>query len=269
MGCVYLVMRNLLLTTILVIIYVVLHGSASYTNSFERQLKSYEVRIQILTDLIAKECPSYIKLRRHLTKDHPVLLEIQMQTADRLEKELDECRQASKTTKRITTKGTTIKMVTTSTTRATTSTIKTTTPSTSTDDCYRAVNYTQSWRRDYKGSDITPGGPHSQMGYACDLHVTSSQWFRFSGSAGTHMLEFCPMEFSCGAYVPYWTDEKMPQIVGTEATVKVFAVYDRNCKYWVREVKVKRCSWNTPNDLIYKQMSNFAHDCTHAFCGSF
>ena len=41
---------------------------------------------------------------------------------------------------------------------------------------------------DYNGSEIKPGGLHSSGGHACDLNINSTQWFRFSGDAGTHVL---------------------------------------------------------------------------------
>ena len=91
-------------------------------------------------------------------------------------------------------------------------------------------------------------------------------WFRFSGAAGTHMLDSCPKRNSCGTFYPYWTDERMPSQIGVEATVKVYGVNDGNCKKYSLSVEVMRCSWNTPHDLIYKH-TNYQYICGSAFCG--
>ena len=134
-------------------------------------------------------------------------------------------------------------------------------------ECQQAVNYTQSWRRDKKGSDIRPGGPYSHIRYACDHHPQSTQWFRFSGAAGTHMLDSCPKWKSCGTEYPFWTDERMPRAVGVEVTVKVYGVYRDNCRRYSEMLKVMRCSRKRPNDLIYKQTRNYrASVCSEAYC---
>ena len=132
------------------------------------------------------------------------------------------------------------------------------------DTCQNAYNYTEPWRRDHNGSGLKPGGPHSERGYACDLYE-SPQWFRFSGEAGTHMLDTCPKSLSCGTMSPLWTDSGMPEEVGTVVMAKVFGVVENNCKgfYWI--MKIIRCSWDTPNDLIYFVKSY--KGCNTAFCG--
>ena len=133
-------------------------------------------------------------------------------------------------------------------------------------ECQQAVNYTQSWRRDHLGSFLRPGGPNSKDSFACDFGASSSQWFRFSGAAGTHMLDSCPEFLSCGTAYPFWTDERMPTQIGVEAIVKVYGV-DAGCKGLIRSVKVMRCSWNSPHNLIYKQTTNLNSTCQYAFCG--
>ena len=145
---------------------------------------------------------------------------------------------------------------------------KTTTVSTQPVECQLAVNYTQSWRRDHKGSDIRPGGLHSNGGYACDLNINSTQWFRFSGAAGTHMLDSCPKWKSCGTRYPYWTDERMPKAIGIESTVQVYGVRADDCKRVTKIIKVMRCSWDTSHDLIYKQTDDLNGTCDSAFCGA-
>ena len=144
---------------------------------------------------------------------------------------------------------------------------KTTTVSTQPVECQLAVNYTQSWRRDHKGSDIRPGGLYSNGGYACDLHNNLTQWFRFSGDAGTHMLDSCPKWKSCGTYYPLWTDEKMPTQIGVVNTIYIYGVWKNDCKWVLREISVMRCSWDSPNDLIYNGLGLDTRACSEAFCG--
>ena len=135
-------------------------------------------------------------------------------------------------------------------------------------ECQEAVNYTESWRRDYDGSNIKPRGPFSWAGYTCDLHVNKSQWFRFAGAAGNRMLDYCVKEYSCGTRAPLWTDNKtLPTAVGVEATVKAYESYNNKCKYLPRNIKVMRCSWDTPYDFIYKQTNNSPYSCRQGFCG--
>ena len=113
-------------------------------------------------------------------------------------------------------------------------------------ECQQAVNYTESWRTDYDGSNIKPRGPHSWGGYACDLHISDQHWFRFAGAAGNRMLDFCVKEYSCGARAPLWIDSSsMPKEVGVEKTATVYESYNNNCKFLPRKVKVMRCSWDT------------------------
>ena len=55
--------------------------------------------------------------------------------------------------------------------------------------CLLAQNLTESWRLDHKGNVITPGGPYSEDGAACDFHK-DLQWFRFTGAAGEYSSLF-------------------------------------------------------------------------------
>ena len=254
-------MRVLLVVTVLVAICLLLTESVVLNDAeqeaLQKEMNIYEAKIRTLYRMLVKECPSSAhRSQRQVDRTHPGHLEIQKITYARLLQELINCK---KRTTSMTAKPST------PTTRAHT-TPTTTTPVVPV-ECQQAVNYTQSWRRDHKGSDIKPDGPNSWLGYACDLHFSSSQWFRFSGAAGTHLLDSCLKSFSCGAIYPMWTDEKMPTAVGVEATVKVFGVYQNNCKDNSRYIKVMRCSLDSAFDLIYKQTTDDSFDCGQAFCG--
>ena len=88
----------------------------------------------------------------------------------------------------------------------------------------------------------------------------------FTEAAGNKTLDSCPGLTSCGTYYPYWTDGTMPTVVGVETTVTAYGVYKTDCRNIQMQVKVMRCSWDTPHDLIYKQTSNYTGTCHEAFC---
>ena len=211
-------MRVLLVVAVLVAHCLLLSESALLDGSTEHELIIYKERVRSVSIRLANECPSYIRNRRELFDNHETLLEIERDVFEKLTRKLIECRIQNKaksttttgftttpvrsqTTSIITDKATyfsieqtttapavvalstTTKQTTPTTTKQTTPiTTKQTTPTTTAPtqpvECQQAVNYTQSWRRDHKGSNIKPGGLHSDVGYACDLGASSSQWFR-------------------------------------------------------------------------------------------
>ena len=240
----------------------------------KKALTTLKDQIKVVYELLERDCPQ-ATLKQEISKDNLTHLEVQKQLYEQLMEKLIECIQKNtlesttlplpKETNSINTN--TSADVPIKTTRHTTPTTTTHTTTTLPRECKTAINYTQSWRKDHKGSNIKPGGHNSRSGYACDLHKTDSQWFRFSGAAGDKMLNTCPKWLSCGAYYPIWTDEKMPQVVGVESRVPVYGVFRVDCKRYTYQVKVIRCSWDTPHDLIYKQTKDYSLNCNDAFCG--
>ena len=80
------------------------------------------------------------------------------------------------------------------------------------------------------------------------------------------MLDSCPVERSCGAGAPAWTDDKMHQRVGERLEIKFYWNYNNNCRY-SDDMFVIRCS-DQPNDFIYKQNGDtFIGGCWVAYCG--
>ena len=133
-------------------------------------------------------------------------------------------------------------------------------------ECLRATNITDFWRKDNRGSNIQPGGPHSINGYSCDLHM-SSHWFRFTGKAGTRMLNTCPEPYSCGTRIPMWSDAPMPTKVGQPELVKCFERRPaEGCRSSSNRMLVMRCS-ERPDDFIYKSDFLLSDPCNIAFCG--
>ncbi|XP_067939993.1 uromodulin-like [Watersipora subatra] len=132
-------------------------------------------------------------------------------------------------------------------------------------ECMKAVNYTQSWRMDHNGTDKKPNTSHSKNGYACDFY-SDSPWFRFAGDGGSQMMNSCVPMRSCGAFMPFWTDDAMPQAVGVIKSIKVYGSYTK-CRAKISDTKVMRCSTTTPNDFIYKYDDSPFDTCFYAFCG--
>ncbi|XP_067933925.1 oncoprotein-induced transcript 3 protein-like [Watersipora subatra] len=135
-------------------------------------------------------------------------------------------------------------------------------------ECLTATNLTESWRMDISGSGIKPGGPNSFDEYACDLNI-DLQWFRFTGDAGNRMLNTCPPMFSCGAMMPYWSDEPLPTEVGVKTDMVAYESWypGHVCKFFAKAMYVMRCSHDTDYDVIYKYRSAHKKDCYQSFCG--
>ena len=126
--------------------------------------------------------------------------------------------------------------------------------------CRVASNRTDSWRNFDKGK-------YTKIRKHCDIDETSTEWFRFSGAAGNRMLNKCPKTSGCGVEISYWTDEKMPKVVGLIAEVIVYGQKGTNCAYKTKRIRVTKCSQKA-NDYIYRQLSEKTNTtCSEAFCG--
>ena len=98
-------------------------------------------------------------------------------------------------------------------------------------------------------------------------------------TTGTSLLDTCPPLYSCGALVPYWSDDVPPTEVGVPSTITAYLSFapSASCKYnprkYNRKLQVIRCSLSTPHDLIYKYIPSGVGDdvyiskCSMAFCG--
>ena len=166
----------LLLLIAVALIHVNVVSAIKYNNQ-QQELFVYENKIKILHQILFSECPSYVEAKREIHRDISVTLEVAKKLYIELEQDLIECRKSNSRVFNIST--TTTTPSTTTTTPSTTTTTVQPVP----EECLIATNLTQSWRLDHKGSNIRPGGPHSDSGYACDLHK-DLHWFRFSGDGG-------------------------------------------------------------------------------------
>ena len=86
------------------------------------------------------------------------------------------------------------------------------------------------------------------------------------------MLSKCPRQYSCGANIPYWTDEPMPTAIGIPTRVTAYASlswdYNDACKYFNIQIEVMRCSL-TDHDFIYRHpdVNDYNGTCWATFCG--
>ena len=132
-------------------------------------------------------------------------------------------------------------------------------------ECISAINLTESWRRDYKGSDIRP----VNGGYNCDTKQMIQQgrpWFRFSGAAGNRLLDSCRSlpGHSCGAVLGMWSNDAMPIATGESRVIDAYAAYSATCYAWTQKLNVMKCS-ERQYDYIYKYLGD--DHCHLGFCG--
>lgn len=84
-------------------------------------------------------------------------------------------------------------------------------------ECISARNLTEIWRR-------TDRGGRWDRTTQCDPKEMREQgypWFRFSGEAGTHLLDSCPEPHSCGSERGFWSNGTMPVSVGEVVRIEV------------------------------------------------
>ena len=130
-------------------------------------------------------------------------------------------------------------------------------------ECVNAINLTESWRLDHSGSWIKPinGQPNCDT---TDMINSGRPWFRFSGSAGTKLLNSCPPKLSCGTGVALWSNSTMPLAIGVVTRFTAQGSVS-NCTRHPRQVSVMRCS-SAPSDFVYKYEDS-SKDCWIGFCG--
>ena len=89
-------------------------------------------------------------------------------------------------------------------------------------------------------------------------------WFRFSGSAGTKMLNSCPPKLSCGTGVALLSNSTMPLAIGVVTRFTAQGSVS-NFNRHPQQVSVMRCS-SAPSDFVYKYEDS-SKDCWIGFCG--
>ena len=66
-------------------------------------------------------------------------------------------------------------------------------------------------------------------------------WYRFVGLAGTHMPEYPPAKYSCGAYAPGWLNDPHPTVIEGVAATTVNFHWDENIAKWTTPIEVVNC----------------------------
>ena len=258
-----------------------LHGPDSL------ELRQYRMRVHVLHRVLIKDCEKGMTRNRREVLSAKTELEMEKLLYRRMLTTLSECRRRKRattsrpaTTAVTTTPTSTVKVSTQSTQKATTtinttpkSTKSTGTPTTTRtpmttsipSECFSAINLTESWRRDYKGSDLRP--VNGSMN--CDTKQMIEQgrpWFRFSGAAGNRLLDSCRSmpRLSCGTVVGMWSNAAMPITTGESREPDVYVVHQSNCKYFTHKLKVMKCS-ERQYDYIYKYLGD--DHCHLGFCG--
>ena len=136
------------------------------------------------------------------------------------------------------------------------------------EECKNATHLTEAWRQDHNNSDIKPTiNNHNQYWYQCDteeMMAANRPWFRFSGSAGNKLADWCIPHDSCGTSVALWSDDPMPSEIGVVQPIQVYGEYEGNCRNWALNVSVVRCS-SAVADFVYRYDDDYG--CFLGFCG--
>lgn len=130
--------------------------------------------------------------------------------------------------------------------------------------CKSAINLTESWRTDYRGSKLLPNAGSQPNCDARDMVRAGKPWFRFEGSAGNRILDHCVPAHSCGTHGAMWTDDPMPHHIGVTARVTFYTSWDGNCRKWLFPGSVMRCS-NITGDFVYRH--DGSANCSNGYCG--
>ena len=220
---------------------------------------TYIEKIRFLRVMILQECKIDESKRAIINHDDITKLQEEKVLYEKMHQVLIECRErnAFKTPK-----PSTILPKTTTTNLPSTEATTTAPSMPQPPECQSAINLTEYWRIDHKGSRINQGNEN------CDPKVMDSQgrpWFRFSGAAGNMMLDTCPPSFSCGTHGGMWTNDAMPTNIGVQKSINAYGSYSSNCKYATRLISVVRCS-SKAGDFVYKYTDTNT-SCSYSFCG--
>ena len=112
---------------------------------------------------------------------------------------------------------------------------------------------------------------HSTAGNSyCDNNLRSG-WYRYSGSAGSDLLNKCPHNLRgsyrnsyCGAYYGGWISGSAPNYhEGPVKRTVYFARYD-NCYYYSISIWMQNCGYF----YLYYFQQNALRYCNYRYCGS-
>lgn len=119
-------------------------------------------------------------------------------------------------------------------------------------ECENALDLTEGWRQDHKGSRILPRNNWYNSDTE-DMIESGRPWFRFSGDAGNKLLNECVPRLSCGSLGALWSDDNMPTVVGVVTPINVYGKWGDDCRapWYTKNMSVVRCS-TSPHDYVYR-----------------
>ena len=132
--------------------------------------------------------------------------------------------------------------------------------------CKSAINLTEYWRKDHFGHQIKPISGDSNCD-SRDMVDQGNPWFKFTGAAGSRLLNHCVPGYSCGSHRALWSDAPMPSQIGVVSQIPVYGSWVNNCYEWNVSALVVKCS-SRPNDFVYKyNETHAANVCYNSFFG--
>ena len=103
------------------------------------------------------------------------------------------------------------------------------------------VSLTELWRNNYRGG--------RQYFSDAGIYDEGRTWFRFTGKAGSRLINTCPYKYSCGSSGAYWSDDRMPTKVGETLD---FYMYERYYNSYFSECKANQQSFKSKVTLCSK-----------------
>ena len=128
------------------------------------------------------------------------------------------------------------------------------------DECFTAINLTESWRNNNKDQALE----FSDKGKLDGGRV----WFRFTGTAGNMLRNTCPVKTECGGTGAYWSDSSIPSKVAVGKR-KIFTAFEsfsedlvndpngcRVIEYWMIALRCERGNGGLIYSLVNEMSGN-------------
>ncbi|XP_053327970.1 uromodulin-like [Spea bombifrons] len=116
------------------------------------------------------------------------------------------------------------------------------------DPCFNHTVLDDPWRSTF-----------NQIGGNCDIDKIG--WYRFTGSGGIRISEYCAPQGSCGTSAPMWINGTHPLLGEGIINHTACAHWYGDCCYWSTNVQVKAC----PNGYYVYNLNRTPY-CTLAYC---
>ncbi|XP_013418858.1 oncoprotein-induced transcript 3 protein [Lingula anatina] len=121
-------------------------------------------------------------------------------------------------------------------------------------DCSSYVILNQRWR----SLNFTRGTE-----LHCDRDGWVTQWYRFSGAAGTKMPNLCDPTQHCGTHAPVWINGTYPAPEDGAVDRQACAHWPGDCCRWSMKVRVRNCGG------VFLYYLPTTSDCWLAYCGEY